>query len=367
MGEWTASAERIIQYFEKPQGKITLGIDGIIDEVWQIISLRSSPDEYVLFEKMKDFAKSVYDCGEGGYANEIISKRRTYGGFTANTGKAIGRLGGTPTLLGMFGKDDGVDPVFGEFKDTYKLFTVGKAPVCQIFEFSDGKIMLPFIAERMDFNWNVLVNTVTWDKLREAFEDADMIGLGYWSSMPAFDEILSNICKHFLAGKNVRMFFDFADIRKRPKKALENTLQLLTRLNKQIPMTLSLNENEAELLCAYMGNTFSDDGAKALDAAAYIQETIDLNELIVHTPHFAVAATATEGKALVAQQHCKHPVMTTGAGDNFNGGYIMASLKSGALSLEERLFVGNAVTNFYVSKGYSPDKKDLEAVVRNYC
>jgi len=80
---------RIKDYFDQLEGKITLGLDGFVDEVWQVLSKRTSRADYILFDRMRDFAKSVYDCGEGGYANEIIRKRRFYGGFTANTGKAL--------------------------------------------------------------------------------------------------------------------------------------------------------------------------------------------------------------------------------------------------------------------------------------
>jgi len=361
MKDLAASINHINEYFKDPKGKITLGIDGIVDEVWQIISSRKNPDEYILFEKMKDFAKSVYDCGEGGYANEILPKRRIYGGFTANTGKAVKRLGGSPVLLGMFGKEGGVDPAFEEFLEEGKLFTVAEAPVCQIFEFADGKLILPYIAERMHFNWETLVDVVSWDGLKEAFTNVDVVGLGYWSSMPHFDEILSKLCEHFLIGQGSRLFFDFADIRKRSREALEHTLYLLAELNEQVPMTLSLNENEAAILYSYMGREFSDDGVKALKDTVYTQQQMGLDELIVHTPHFAVGATANNEAELVKQQRCEAPVITTGAGDNFNGGYLTACVKEDALSLAERLFVGNTVTRFYVRNGYSPDVKDLES------
>jgi len=51
--------------------------------------------------------------------------------------------------------------------------------------------------------------------------------------------------------------------------------------------------------------------------------------------------------------------ITTGAGDNFNGGYISACMRYGALNLRERLFVANAVTGSYVRNGVSPDRGAL--------
>jgi len=352
--------ERINDYFDKLEGKITLGIDGFVDEVWQILSKRTGRRDYVLFDKMRDFAKSVHDCGEGGYANEIIRKRRSYGGFTANTGKAVGRLGGNPTLIGMFGKDT-VDPVFREFQDTYNLITVADPAVCQIFEFVDGKLMLPFIEETMDFNWEVLAAALPREALAAAF-DADIVAIGYWSQIPAFDDLVTKLCENFLIeGRCRRMFYDFADIRKRDQASLEHTLSVLAGLNYKMPMILSLNEHEAGLLFSYMGRSFNwEDPNNAEKDIDYVRLQAGLDELIVHTPYFAVASTAGEGTVTVVQKYCSNPVITTGAGDNFNGGYLAASLGKGQLSLAERLFVGNAVTGFYVRNGYSPNRTELK-------
>jgi sugar/nucleoside kinase (ribokinase family) len=354
---------RIQGYFERPLGKVTLGIDGIVDEVWQIVASRTGPDEYELYGKMKAFTQALYECGEGGFSNEIVRKRLSYGGFTANTGKAVRMLGAKPVLLGMFGDGGKVHKVFEEF-DTdsgYRLFNVGSAPVCHIFEFGDGKIIFPWMQDRNRFNWESLAAAMPREAMDEAFGGTDVLGLGYWSSMQAFDSIVSKLCGRYGIK---RMFFDFADIRKRSRQALDQTLQLLKKLNEQVPMTLSLNENEAELLYSGMGRAFAPESAE-LDTA-YIRQQIGLDELIVHTPYFAVASSVNEGTALSMQRHCENPVITTGAGDNFNGGYIVASSVKGCLPLSERLLVGNAVTAFYVRCGHSPDKEGLFNELNNY-
>lgn len=338
----------------KIQGKITFGIDGFVDEVWQVLANRFSRTDYLLFDKMRDFAKSVYDCGEGGYANEIIRKRRSYGGFVANTGKTAGRLGADVSMLGMFGADS-IDPVFKGFVDEFKVISVADPAVCQIFEFTDGKLMLPFIEGAMDYSWEKLRRV---PGLEEAM-DADIVAIGYWSQLHEFDDIVTKLCENFLIkGRCQRMFFDFADIRKRDQGSLERTLQVLAGLD--MPMTLSLNEHEGGLLFSYLGRNFDwEDSSKAEDHIEYVRKETGLDELIIHTPYFAVAATAREGVATVMQEYCKNPVITTGAGDNFNGGYLAACLDKRGLT--ERLAVGNAVTGFYVRNGYSPSQDDLRS------
>ena len=52
--------DRVSQYFDTQKSKITLCIDGCVDEVWQIVQKRTSREEYALFDRMSDFAKAVY-------------------------------------------------------------------------------------------------------------------------------------------------------------------------------------------------------------------------------------------------------------------------------------------------------------------
>ena len=354
-------AKKIIECLENLSGNISLGVDGYVDEVWQVVESRSGRDSYALYNKMRDLGETIVKCGEGGLAREIIRKRRTYGGFTGNTGKAIGRLGLRPTMIGMYGKDS-YDPAFEPFHDMCKLISVGDPAICHIFEFADGKAMFPYMENILDFNWQTLINVIGFDRAREIFINSDIIALGYWSSMPSFDNFVSSLCENFIKGGRCRqLFFDFADMRKRDKKSLKYTLEHLAALNKTVPMTLSLNENEAELLFSYYGEHFCETQLEK--SAARVREQIGLSEIVIHTPHVAAAASAEDGTAIVAQHYCQNAVITAGAGDTFNGGYMAASL--GGLGLSERLIVANATAGFYVGNGYAPDVDDLVDKLRS--
>lgn len=358
--------EKFADYFKNENGKIVICIDGFIDEVWQVIKNKTSKTELVFYTQMQDFAKSIYDTKVGGYANEILRKRRVYGGFTGNTGRTVGYLGGDLTLIGMFGKEK-IDEAFDDLQKLCKeMISVSEPAICQIYEFEDGKIMLPFAEDTANFDWETLTATISNDVLQHVFKDAKIVALGYWSQLHEFDDLVSNLCEnHLFDGGCERLFFDFADLRKRSQQALETTFQLLMKLNTKLPMTLSLNEHEAEILYAYMGKTFDwknhDTAEKNID---FIREQIGLDELVIHTPIFAVASTETEGTVTVLQRYCEKPVITAGAGDTFNGGYIMASATKGVLSVRERLLVGNAATSFYIRNGRSANEFEIQQEIQ---
>ena len=355
--------KRICDYFETQKGKVTLGIDGFVDDVWEIVRVRNSPTEYVLYEQMRDFAKSVYDTGAGGYSNEIVRKRRGHGGFTAHAGEAVKNLGVDLTLVGMFGKDgnSSIDPVFSkEFQDKCKIYSVWDAANCPIYEFLSGKILMVHLKDVVDFDWGNLTDVLSIEDLHSAYGDADIVGMGYWSMMNRFDNLAEKLCENVIK-PGTRMLFDFADIRKRSKEALMDMLCLLARLNKERPMSLSLNEHEAVILFSNLGRQFDWKNSDCADKdIGYIRRKLELDEIIVHTPFFAVASTALEGEEVVLQRHSENPIITTGAGDNFNGGYMSASAQKNSLNLKERLLVANATTGFYVRNGYSPDRDQLK-------
>lgn len=339
-------------------GSISMFADGFIDEQWSLVNSRISMDKVELIGKMTQFADRINAVGTGGMGIELIKKRVVFGGFTANIGHAAASLGVKTTMAGLFGEGE-VMPVFDELQKLAKMVTLGAPSITHALEFDDGKILMTNMEAVLGMRWSRIKDALGVDEIVKMLTDSDIVGVGYWSLMPAFDEIVEELIKIMPNdGKDRRFFYDFADFNRRDRNSLVETLKTLKELNKKVPMTLSVNEHEAAVLFEICGDTFDGD---IEGKTKKVRGELGLDELVIHTPHFAAAASPL-GAAYVPQAYVEKPVRTAGAGDTFNGGYIAASLAK--LDMAERLYTANAGVTYFLNTGTPPAQQDLVDVVK---
>ena len=351
------NVEKIAAALKNSTGKSLMLADGFVDEVWEIISSRSSDKDYVIYNQMAQFAQRIYNSNTGGVGLEIIRKRRAYGGFVGNTSYALAKLSVDTTMVGVFGEGS-LDPAFDELGKLCRVFSLGAPGVTLIFEFEDGKLMMSHIEAMQDINWQCIVDSLGRENTLSLLSQSDIIGVGYWSLLPAFDEIVAQICTHLPQdGKARRFFFDFADFRKKDEASLRDTLQKLKTLNGKTPMTLSVNEHEWAALSAMYNKMLDDESSPIQEKVEYIRQQIGLDEFVVHTPHYAVAASSREKPAFAESVFCEKPLRTAGAGDTFNGGYMAAALAG--LNIAERLHVANAAVGYFLRNAAPPSIDNL--------
>jgi len=353
--------ERYRNYFENFGGKILLGCDGFVDEVYEIVDVRRSRSDVSLIDQIGGFGELLAKRGSGGVGVEIVRKRRCSGGFTPNTGRVAGQLGLKPILVGLYGRDQ-IDPAFDEFREPCELISLGDPALTIVFEFGDGKLLMSELSAVSNLTWDDFVAFFGEEKLSALFAEVDILGLGYWSTTPDFNNFLEGFVSRYEGAKPPRrLFFDFADINKKSTESFFETLELMKRLNDRIPMTLSMNEHEGAELFSRLSLPWEEDPSRTAEGLATTRERVGIDELVIHTPNFAAASSASDGQAFARQDRQKNVVRTAGAGDSFNGGYLSASL--GDLTLKERLVVGNAVTAFFVTRANAPTRDELIAQI----
>jgi len=351
-----------VDYINNFDGKILLGCDGFIDETYEIVDVRNGHSDYTAMQRLKQFGELIVERADGGVGVELVWKRRCEGGCGINTGRIAAILGINPILPGLYGAP-AIDPAFEPFQECCELISLGNPALTIALEFSDGKVLMSDIAAVSNLTWKDIKERVGEDKLKEIFTGVDILGLGYWSLTAHFDDIFMGFMTQCDAPKPPRrMFLDFADIKKKSQEAFSKSLNLIRTYNEKIPMTLSLNEHEVLELFARVGvEKPALEAAALLPALAQAREKIGFDELVVHTPEFGAASSATDGEAFARQERQQNVVRLAGAGDSFNGGYVCASL--GELSLKQRLVVANAATAFFVTHATGPKRAELIAQI----
>jgi sugar/nucleoside kinase (ribokinase family) len=270
-------------------------------------------------------------------------------------------LGLRPTLTGLYGRTD-IDPAFDEFTDNCNLISLGDPALTIVLEFSDGKVLMSALKSVANLTWKDFETHFGESDLRDLFAGVDILGLGYWSLTPDFDHFLTGFVSQYESGKVPRrMFFDFADITKKSKEAFSESLALLSRFNEKIPMTLSLNEHESAELFLRFNLPWKEEPEHIVSHLRMLRGELGIDEVVIHTPHFAAASHSDDGEGYARQEHQKNVIRTAGAGDTFNGGYLCASL--GELPIKQRLVIGNAATAFFVTHATAPTPKELLAQI----
>jgi hypothetical protein len=350
------------EYLQNLTGKVLLGCDGFVDETYQIVEVRKSPSEFVPMQRLRQFGELIVARSDGGVGLELVPKRRCEGGFGINTGRVAGFLGLKPCLPGLYGKD-AIDPAYHEFQDSCELLSLGDPALTIALEFGDGKVLMSDLQAVSNLTWQAVEAHLGKEKLEALFAGVDILGLGYWSLTADFDGIFQGFMDQYENRTPPRrMFFDFADIKKKSSESFAKSLELIRSYNGKIPMTLSLNEHEVMELLSRVGVERPELKPAAIASALTVaRRTIGFDELVVHTPEFGAASSERDGEAYAIQDRQTKVVRLAGAGDSFNGGYLCASL--GELPIKQRLVVANAVTAFFVSHATAPNREQLLAQI----
>jgi hypothetical protein len=349
-------------YLQTVKGKILLGCDGFVDETYQIVEVRKSPSEFVPMQRLRQFGELIVARADGGVGLELVPKRRCEGGFGINTGRIAACLGLKPCLPGLYGKA-AIDPAYHEFQDSCELFSLGDPALTIALEFGDGKVLMSNLEAVSSLTWEDFKKHFGAEKLKQMFSGVDILGLGYWSLTANFDGLFRGFMEQYEnATPPRRMFFDFADIKKKSSESFIQSLEMIRACNAKIPMTFSMNEHEVMEFFSRIGVARPALQPAAVAAALTIaRQKIGFDELVVHTPEFGAASSVKEGEAFAIQERQTKVIRLAGAGDSFNGGYLCASL--GDLPLKQRLVVANAVTAFFVTHGTGPTREQLLAQI----
>ncbi len=347
--------------------KVLLGFDGYVDSLYSLVKKRISTNNWIRMRSMTEMSNQLKNSAGSSLGMELVLKKVTSGGFTSNTCKGLNALGVPLNLISSWGFPRIEEP----FDRLSKLPTVQVHSICSpgttvALEFDDGKVMLTDMENTFKITWKLIKQRLGMDRIIDLVNDVNIFGVGYWASIPDLNDIWHHILNDVILSvddvSNKIMFVDLADIKKRKSNDILDMLGLLSKLNENFPVLLSLNDQEAFEVAKILKIDYRS-AELFLNLGVRLNEKLNLNSIVIHTPHFATITTTRE-HVWISQAYTSRPKFTTAAGDHFNSG-VMAGI-AGDLMSSEALLLGNIVTSNFIQTGVSPSLEDLQIILNKF-
>lgn len=350
---------------EISKNKFLIGFDGFVDQIIHVVNTRSSVNEYIRVETIKEFGERIVSAAGKSANIELVSKVAKIGGNGPLMANAVLGAGSGVTIVGLLGYPD-IWPVFKPLADQCKLITCGNPGSTDALEFNDGKLMLGKLNSLKDLNWDRICEVIGENEFFSLLLGHKIVAITNWTMLVGLKDIMDKIIEKLPEDSGLTFFFDLADPEKRLKFEIEYVLNQIAKLDKKANCVLGLNLREAEQVSEVLNlNEVVEDGVIGLEACAKrIKEKIGNYGVVIHSVSFAAAAVANDSAA-VEGPFCQIPKITTGAGDHFNGGFCTALM--GGLSLNSVLLAGVATSGWYVrAGGPSPKLEDTASLLEKW-
>ena len=338
--------------------RVTLGFDGFVDAVFKVIRQKDQQGTFY-FESVAEFGKYTVEKGAGNFSLELEELTTKLGGNMPIMANALARLGTDVSCIGAMGKSS-LHPVFKPLSEKASLHSFADPGLTTAMEFKDGKILLAQMANLNKVDWSTIKGTIDIDLLVKLFTHRDLIGILNWSeldhSTSMWKGLLDDILPKTIASANKPVgFFDLSDCSKRSEAIILEMLDLLKAFSKYWRVVLSLNLNETSVVYkALTGNSFQLPHIESIGEK--LIQRLEVDTLLIHHSKQALAFSE-KGIFKMNSTIIENPMLSTGAGDNFNAGFCAGMLIE--TDLQSSLGLGHAVANYYMQTGMSPTCTDL--------
>jgi ketohexokinase len=333
--------------------QLIIGFDGFIDEIIHLVATRYSETEYERMAKISDLADKVAAAAGLSTNIELIPQLKKIGGNGVIMANALAVSEMDVHYIGALGAPD-IHPVFEDFSRNCQSVTSLCDPGhTDALEFTDGKLMLGKSTTLTAINWENLCDTLGIDRLKQMTDEAELIGITNWTMLSKINSIIKGFTELLTRNEpNPFIFIDLADPAKRSKEDIREVLKLISGLATHSRTILGMNEKESVMIAECIGLSVSDTTQRA----AVLRKQLDLFAVVIH-PVKGAAAAIEDSSCWVDGPYTPAPVLTTGAGDNFNAGFCLGLLLD--MNLENALYTGVYTSGYYVRNAHSASREQL--------
>lgn len=341
--------------------KVFVGFDGFIDEIIHIVDVRYSSDSYKRIPTIRAYADRIAN-GSGMSTNiELVSQQVKMGGNGPILANSLLNYAVAVTYMGAVGFPN-PDPVFRSLNRCDEIICLSPPAATDALEFNDGKIIASKLTSLDAITWETITEQCPFPRLTTLFESCDYLVFQNWSMVIGmnhiWEEFLKTVAPKIKASEKT-VFFDLADPEKRTKEDLQTGLSHIANFAKAgFRVILSMNLKEACEISEALGKKIGDyHVVDPQDLLEFLSDQLGIYCTVIHL--LDRACCIHDGSYYEAiGPYCKEPKLTTGAGDNFNAGFLYGVIRG--CSFTDCLYLGNATSGYYVRYAKSPDLQEIK-------
>lgn len=328
--------------------KATVGFDGFVDSITKVVENGGDNPSY--FDSIDSFADHIKSRAEKSCTLELELQTVKLGGNMPIMSSAFSSLGVNTYCVGAMGENE-IEPIFQDnLSNNSTIYSFANPGLSTALEFNDGKVMIAQMDGLKTVTWENMKNKLGIDKIRELFFQSDIVAMLNWSEVPYTDTIWRGILSEILLEsppKDKWMIFDLSDCARKNNEDVRSAIELINSFARYYKVVLSLNDNEFNLV--KRGMEIETD--KTAEALQKMFEASELECLVLHSRSFSMGINK-DGIYKAGTNLIEKPELSTGGGDNFNAGFVLALCIG--MKLELSLIIANAISSFYVRHGRSP-------------
>lgn len=334
-------------------GRCFVGFDGFVDEIVNAVDQRNG-EKFSTFPHIGRFADRIASfAGKSGNI-ELVVDRRKIGGNAPILAQALVEGGHQVIMAAPID-----DPVFESLiKRCQKIYSLGAPGQSTAIEFSDGKVIFGKMESLIALTAQETIELIP--NLINDLEESTLFASVNWTMLPMMNTLWQLLIQEVLpqlSHKKRYFFVDLADPAKRSDSDLVDGFRLIKEMSQFYEVHVGLNLREAER--AALAFNIITRQMEPVELAKTLKKAIGIDHLVIHSPLFAC-----DDRHIVNTPFVENPKLTTGAGDNFNGGYLNALLFG--ISGHEALQFGVATASYYVRFGKSPSLEELALFLREW-
>lgn len=348
--------------------KTVVGFDGFVDLIVHPVAQRHGPGEnFDRIETISAFAEKIA-AAAGKSANiEMYQKMEKLGGNGPIMANAMLSAGLPTRYIGALGKPD-VHPVFKDFAARTDAISLTRPGITTAAEFLDGKLMFGNMSALDQVTFEAVLEAIGEAAFLKLAEEADLMAIVNWTMLPQLSALMTAMVEQVYPklpnNPNRHFFFDLADPAKRSEHDLLEALNIISRFELFGKVTLGLNYSEGQQVSCVLGLPAGERDAQSLTSMALeIRNRLKLDCVLIHPTESAACAIGNE-TWFTEGPLCEKPLITTGAGDHFNAGFMTGRLLG--LSPAACLTTAVSFSGSYVRTGISPSLEDLVTFIGQY-